>query len=77
MNILSTILSALVGGSGAASAITNGVKWTAIAATLPLFYQWYQGHAGDQIVCLNVAQSLLLAVVLFAVVQVAHRANPQ
>lgn len=73
--MIQAILQMLLGGSGVANVVTNGVKWTAIFAALPLAYQWYEGHAGDNVVCLNVGQTLLFAAILFVVVQTAHGAR--
>lgn len=73
--MIEKLLAMLLGGSGIGDVVTNGVKWASVIGSVPLVYAWFQGHAHDEIVCLNVAQTLLLAGILFVVVQIAHTAR--
>lgn len=73
--MLKALLELLTGGSGIASAVTNGVKWTAIAASLPLLYSFFIEHKNDVLVTLDTSQALLVLGIIFAMIQVAHSAR--
>ena len=72
--ILQTILGSLVGGSGVGSAVANVGKWAAVLAIAVPAWQWYQGHQNDIAVSFTWSQLAAVALIVYALLEVAHRA---
>ena len=73
MNILTTILGAIFGGSGAGAAVTNVGKSVALVTLAPVLWHWWEGHGSEIAVSLTWGQLGLCAAFAYALVQVAHR----
>lgn len=76
MNLITTILGALFGGSGIASGATNVVKGATLLAILPIAWKWYEGHQNDIAVSFTYAHILFVLFIVFIITWVAHKANP-
>lgn len=73
--LIGSLVGALFGGSGTASAVTNVAKIGGFVVAAPLAWDWFQGHQNQVVLTLNVSQALALALFAVALLQVAHSAR--
>lgn len=74
--MIEKLISLLFGGGGALGAVTGAAKSLSLVALAPLAWHWFNGHAADVVYTVHVDDAAILALAVFALLQMAHQARP-